>query len=120
MQRYTIKDHEAYRKEQDEKAAKEEEARNERTEKASARRAWLSDGGREADFEKEWPKLRARGEKPGVSAWHLASGEFPVDGKCRKEFIASRYTLGRYTPNTPRVGVEGVYASLACNELGGA
>jgi hypothetical protein len=36
MERYTLEDHEAYRKEQDEKAAKEEEARNERMEKESA------------------------------------------------------------------------------------
>ena len=34
MERYTLEDHEVYRKEQDEKAAQEEEARNERTEKA--------------------------------------------------------------------------------------
>jgi hypothetical protein len=51
--------HEAYRKEQDEKATKEAEERRERMEKESARRAWATDGGREADFEKEWPKVRA-------------------------------------------------------------
>ena len=66
MQRYTLEDHEAYRKEQDEKAAKEEEARNERMEKESARRAWMGDGGREADFEKEWPKLRDEGRRRRV------------------------------------------------------
>jgi hypothetical protein len=55
---YSKEMHEAYRKEQDEKAAKEEEARTARMEKESARRAWLADGGREADFEKAWPGLR--------------------------------------------------------------
>jgi hypothetical protein len=40
------------------RVAQEEQARRERTEKASARRAWLADGGSEADFEKSWPKLR--------------------------------------------------------------
>ena len=66
MQRYTLEDHEAYRKEQDEKAAKEEEARREKTEKESARRAWLADGGNAADFEKEWPKLRDEGRRRRV------------------------------------------------------
>jgi hypothetical protein len=63
MERYTLEDHEAYRKEQDEKAAKEEEARRERSEKESARRAWTSDGGSEADFEREWPELRNEGRR---------------------------------------------------------
>ena len=66
MQHYTKEKHEAYRKEQDEKAAKEEEARNERMEKESARRAWMADGGRKADFEKEWPKLRDEGRRRRV------------------------------------------------------
>jgi hypothetical protein len=46
------------RREQDEKAAKVEEERRESMEKESARRAWLADGGSEADFQREWPKLR--------------------------------------------------------------
>ena len=66
MERYTLEDHEAYRKEQDEKAAKEEEARNARMEKEAARRLWLADGGREADFEREWPKLRDEGRRRRV------------------------------------------------------
>jgi len=64
--RYTLEDHEVYRKEQDEKAAKEAEELRERTEKETARRAWLSDGGREADFEKAWPKLRDEGRRQRV------------------------------------------------------
>jgi hypothetical protein len=66
MERYTLEDHEAYRKEQDEKAAKVEEARNARMEKEAARRAWMIDGGSEADFEKEWPKLRDEGRRQRV------------------------------------------------------
>jgi hypothetical protein len=66
MERYTREDFERYREEQDEKAAKEAEERQERTEKESARRAWLADGGREADFEKEWPQLRDEGRRRRV------------------------------------------------------
>jgi len=66
MERYSLEDYEAYRKEQDEKAAKEEEARNARTEKESARRAWLADGGSEGGFEKAWPKLRDEGRRRRV------------------------------------------------------
>ena len=39
---YTKEDHEEYRRKGDEKAKKEEEANRERTEKESARRAWLA------------------------------------------------------------------------------
>jgi hypothetical protein len=42
-EKYTKEMHEAYRKEQDEKAANEEEARNTRMEKENARRAWLAE-----------------------------------------------------------------------------
>jgi hypothetical protein len=66
MKRYTLEDHEAYRRQEDEKAAKEEEARNERMEKESARRGWLADGGGEADFQREWPKLRDEGRRRRV------------------------------------------------------
>jgi hypothetical protein len=66
MERYSLEDHEAYRKEQDEKAAKEAVERRERTEKETARRAWLADGGSEADFQREWPKLRDEGRRQRV------------------------------------------------------
>ena len=66
MERYTLEDFEAYRKEQDEKATKEAEERRERTEKESARRAWLADGGNSGDFEREWPKLRDEGRRRRV------------------------------------------------------
>jgi hypothetical protein len=66
MERYSLEDFERYRKEQDEKAAKEAEERRERTEKESARRAWLADGGSEADFRREWPRLRNEGRRRRV------------------------------------------------------
>jgi hypothetical protein len=66
MERYTLEDLEAYRKEQDEKAAKEAEEQRERMEKETARRAWLADGGTEADFQREWPKLRDEGRRRRV------------------------------------------------------
>jgi hypothetical protein len=66
MGKYTKAMYEQFRKEQDQKAAKEAEERRERTETESARRAWLADGGREADFEKAWPKLRDEGRRQRV------------------------------------------------------
>jgi hypothetical protein len=60
---YTKEMHEAYRKEQDEKAAKEAQECGQRMESANARRAWLADGGSEADFEKAWPSLRDEGRR---------------------------------------------------------
>jgi len=65
-EKYTEEMHEAYRKEQDEKAAREAEGRSERMEKESARRAWIADGGSEADFERDWPKLRDEGRRRRV------------------------------------------------------
>ena len=66
MGQYTREMYEEFRQRQDEQAAKEEEERRERTEKETARRAWLADGGREADFEKAWPKLRDEGRRRRV------------------------------------------------------
>jgi hypothetical protein len=57
MQKYTLEQFEAYRKEQDAKSAIEEE-RQERTEKQAASRAWVADGGNARDFERAWPRLR--------------------------------------------------------------
>lgn len=58
MQKYTLEQFEAYRKEQDAKAAREKEERQERTEKEAASRAWVADGGNARDFERAWPRLR--------------------------------------------------------------
>jgi hypothetical protein len=66
MRRYTQDDHEEYRRKVDEQEAKEEEARREKMEKESARRVWLADGGSEADFQREWPKLRDEGRRRRV------------------------------------------------------
>jgi hypothetical protein len=65
-EKYTQEMHEEYRRKVDEQAAKEEEANRERTEKESARRAWLADGGKEADFQREWPRLRDEGRRRRV------------------------------------------------------
>jgi hypothetical protein len=65
-EKYTLEEFEAYRKEQDEKAAKLEQERRERMEKEAARQAWIRDGGREGDFEREWPKLRDEGRRRRV------------------------------------------------------
>jgi hypothetical protein len=65
-ERYTKEMHEEYRQEQDEREAKKKEEQRERVEKESARRVWMADGGREADFEREWPRLRAEGRRRRV------------------------------------------------------
>ena len=65
-ERYTKEMHEQYVAAQEEKARREREERQERTEKQSARRAWLEDGGSEADFERAWPKLRDEGRRRRV------------------------------------------------------
>jgi hypothetical protein len=65
-EKYTQEMYEEYRRKVDEQAKKEEEANRERPEKGFARRAWLADGGREADFEKAWPKLRDEGRRRRV------------------------------------------------------
>jgi hypothetical protein len=70
--RYTLEQFEADKQAREEREAKEDQERRERTEKESARRAWLADGGRAEDFEKEWPKLRDEGRRRRV-----------VDADCR-------------------------------------
>jgi hypothetical protein len=77
---YTKEDFLEYRRKVDEKAKKEEEAKRERTEKESARRAWLADGGSEADFEKEWPSLRNQARRKRV---------IDADKRVREEMRAS-------------------------------
>jgi hypothetical protein len=64
--KYTTEMHEEYRRKVDENAAREAEELRERTEKETARRAWLADGGADADFEKAWPKLRDEGRHQRV------------------------------------------------------
>jgi len=66
MGEYTQEMHEIYCREQDEKAAKAEEAHRERSEKESARAAWVRDGGAGADFERQWPALRDEGRRRRV------------------------------------------------------
>lgn len=66
MGEYTQEMHEEYRKEQDRKAAKAQEASRERSEKESARASWISDGGNVGDFERQWPALRDEGRRRRV------------------------------------------------------
>ena len=66
MGQYTKEMFERDLKARREQEAKEEEARGARMEKEGARRAWLRDGGSEADFEKEWPSLRDQARRQRV------------------------------------------------------
>jgi hypothetical protein len=77
---YTKEQFEEYRRQQDEKAAKEAEERQEKAERESARRAWIRDGGREADFERQWATLRDEGRRRRV---------LDADKRAREEMRAS-------------------------------
>jgi hypothetical protein len=57
-ERYTAEMHQAHVEAEEKRKAEEERQRLERSEKETARRAWLADGGRAGDFEREWPGLR--------------------------------------------------------------
>jgi hypothetical protein len=63
MRKYTAEMHQAHVEAEEARKAEEERQRQQRSEKESARRVWLADGGREADFEKAWPKLRDEGRR---------------------------------------------------------
>jgi hypothetical protein len=63
---YTAEMHQAHVEVEEKRRAEEEQQRQERSERETARRAWLADGGREADFEKAWPKLRDEGRRQRV------------------------------------------------------
>ena len=58
MTEYSKADFEAYRKEQDEQAAKEQQTVREETAKNAARNAWIEAGGDAQAFEKNWPSIR--------------------------------------------------------------
>jgi hypothetical protein len=61
--KYSLEQFEADRQAREEREAREEEARKERTKREAARRAWVADGGREADFARAWPGLRDEARK---------------------------------------------------------
>ena len=117
MGEYTKEMHEAYRQEQDEKAVREAEEQRERMEKESARRAWLSDGGREADFDAT--SHRARDEKPGSVRAISPAGGFPSTGNAAKSRRLVIYPR-TYTPDIQGVGVEVVRRRPGCGALDGA
>ena len=54
----TTEDVDAMAAQKDAEAEAEHKARRERTEKNDAYAAWITQGGDEASFEKEWPTLR--------------------------------------------------------------
>jgi hypothetical protein len=79
-ERYTLEDHEAYRRKVDEAARKKQQELAEKMEKAEARNAWLSEGGNPDTFEAEWPRLRrelqsARVAKVGEIAERVRQGQ---------------------------------------------
>jgi len=63
MGQYTKEMFERDLKARREQEAKQEEECRERQERESLLRAWKADGGSEADFEREWPKLRDEGRR---------------------------------------------------------
>jgi hypothetical protein len=63
---YTREMHEQFVQAEEERKGKEEQARREKSEKDSARKAWLADGGREMDFERQWPSIRDEARKQRV------------------------------------------------------
>lgn len=56
--KYTLEEHQAHVEAEEKRKAADAQARREWLEKEAARRAWVADGGREADFEAAWPRLR--------------------------------------------------------------
>ena len=66
MGQYTKEMFERDLKARREQEAKQEEECRERQERESLLRAWKADGGSEADFEREWPKLREEGRRRRV------------------------------------------------------
>ena len=59
-ERYMAEQHEEYRARVDAEKAAKEQARRERTEKETARRGFIREGGTEEQFERAWPELRDR------------------------------------------------------------
>lgn len=57
-ERYTAEMADRFLREKTEREAAAELARREQSEKQSARKAWVEDGGSEGDFERQWTELR--------------------------------------------------------------
>ncbi len=64
--KYTAEEHAEYRRAEDERPAKEEQDRREKADKGAAKRAWILDGGSEADFERAWPGMRDEARRQRV------------------------------------------------------
>jgi hypothetical protein len=61
-QRYTLEDHEQYRREVEAQAEREAQERRAAT-KEAARKAWIADGGSPQSFESAWQTLDAEQRK---------------------------------------------------------
>jgi hypothetical protein len=64
--RYTLEDHEEYRRKVEAKEQGERERQTATAEKAAAKRSWLVSGGSESDFENEWPRLKDEARRQKV------------------------------------------------------
>jgi hypothetical protein len=83
-EKYTAEMHQAHVEAEEKRKAEEEQQRQERSEKESARKAWLADGGREGDFEKAWPGMRDEGRRQRVlNADNRARQEMRTSGVSR-------------------------------------
>jgi hypothetical protein len=79
------------------------EGRRESLEKVSAFRAWVADGGRAEDFEKEWPKLRDEGRRaasllPGLRGSLLSASRCARPPASRRAPPQSRRSFGESVP----------------------
>jgi len=62
-ERYTLEQFEADRAARERDQERRNQERRERAEKAAAWKAWKAEGGSEADFERERPKIRDEGRR---------------------------------------------------------
>jgi len=79
-EKYTREQYEADLAARQEREAREAQAHREGTKRESLRRAWIADGGSEADFEREWPSLRDQARRQRVMS---------ADQKARETMQAS-------------------------------
>jgi hypothetical protein len=66
-QRYTMADHEQYRREVEAQAEREAQERREATREA-AKKAWVADGGSTSSFERAWDRLEEDRRKERLQA----------------------------------------------------
>jgi hypothetical protein len=64
--KYTLEEFMADKQAREEREVKEARERKERQEKQNARRAYLAEGGTEAEFERAWPEMREEARRRRV------------------------------------------------------